>query len=364
MAEKIKKGRYNELDALRGIAAIFVLLFHYTLHRPQANLGFRFGVTGVDLFFIISGFVIFMTLKKVKDSSEFIIGRISRLYPTYWACVTFTFILICISAVNSGSRIDFVQYLVNLTMFQYYFRIRDIDGPYWTLLIEMVFYISIILIFYFKMMRFLKPIGISVAVTAAVLCFFFGNNKIVEKIFWVIPLLSFIPLFLAGIIFYEIYTVKEKLLQNYLIIALCFICQITLFPKGRSAEYITTPEYFLVLICYFSLFILFVHHKLNFIVTGVTIFLGKISYSVYLIHQYISIKVIIPYLTDTLHINFWIAALGVALPVVLILASLLTYYVDIPCRKLMKESLLKIKTWGILKKSANPQSPINANFKE
>jgi len=342
MAEKIKTGRYEELDSLRGIAALFVLFFHYTLHRPEANLGFRFGVTGVDLFFMISGFVIFMTLKKINQSSDFIISRVSRLYPTYWACVTLTFILICINPLNN-TPVDYKQYLFNLTMFQYYFRIRNIDGPYWTLLIEMVFYISILLVFHFKIMRYLKLMGVIVCITAAALCFYFNQNKVVEKIFWVFPLLSFLPLFFAGIIFYDIYTLKEKLLQNYLLIALCLVSQTILFPKGRSTDYITNFEYFIILVIYFSIFILFVHHKLKFIVNPVTIFLGKISYAVYLIHQYISTKLIIPYLTDKLHINFWIASLFVALPVVLLLSTLITFYIDIPSRKLMKDWLLKLK---------------------
>ena len=51
----LKSTRYKELDALRGIAALVVVLFHLTMEREQAKLGFELGVTGVDLFFIISG---------------------------------------------------------------------------------------------------------------------------------------------------------------------------------------------------------------------------------------------------------------------------------------------------------------------
>ena len=64
--------RLQELDALRGIAALMVVLFHFTMGRQEANLGFKLGTTGVDLFFIISGFVIFMSLSKVKNSKDFI----------------------------------------------------------------------------------------------------------------------------------------------------------------------------------------------------------------------------------------------------------------------------------------------------
>ena len=90
----IKSKRFHELDALRGIAALMVVFFHFTIGRAEAKLGFKLGTTGVDLFFIISGFVIFMSLSKVKSSLDFVINRVSRLYPTYWVSVTFTFILI------------------------------------------------------------------------------------------------------------------------------------------------------------------------------------------------------------------------------------------------------------------------------
>lgn len=61
MNNTIQSNRYTELDALRGIAALMVVFFHFTMDRPQGQMGFKLGVTGVDLFFIISGFVIFMS---------------------------------------------------------------------------------------------------------------------------------------------------------------------------------------------------------------------------------------------------------------------------------------------------------------
>ena len=67
--------RLLELDALRGIAALMVVLFHFTMDRPEMNLGFKYGVTGVDFFFIISGFVIFLTLSNTKNWKDFVQKR-------------------------------------------------------------------------------------------------------------------------------------------------------------------------------------------------------------------------------------------------------------------------------------------------
>ena len=54
--------RDNVLDALRGIAAVMVVMFHLTIASGEPNYGLHLGVTGVDLFFIISGFVIFIRI--------------------------------------------------------------------------------------------------------------------------------------------------------------------------------------------------------------------------------------------------------------------------------------------------------------
>src|SRR4051812_39368993 len=99
MAQTPTTKRYEELDALRGIASLMVVFFHYTMGRPQADVGFVLGTTGVDLFFIISGFVIFMSLNKITRSTDFIINRVSRLYPTYWTAVTFTFVILLLDTL-------------------------------------------------------------------------------------------------------------------------------------------------------------------------------------------------------------------------------------------------------------------------
>lgn len=74
-------GRLQGLDALRGLAALAVVLFHYTARfdelfatTPQSSLSFPNGHYGVDLFFIISGFVIFMTLQRMRRPADFLVS--------------------------------------------------------------------------------------------------------------------------------------------------------------------------------------------------------------------------------------------------------------------------------------------------
>ena len=83
------KNRLQELDALRGVAALCVAFFHYTNGTFLYNLVFKFGGTAVDLFYMISGFVIFLSVVNAASWKEFVKKRIARLYPTYWICLLY-----------------------------------------------------------------------------------------------------------------------------------------------------------------------------------------------------------------------------------------------------------------------------------
>jgi peptidoglycan/LPS O-acetylase OafA/YrhL len=332
--------RYAELDSLRGLAALLVVLFHLTIHTEQSHLGFNLGVTGVDLFFIISGFVIFMSINSISSTKEFIINRFTRLYPTYWTCVSFTFILYFIvnKISNIRNTISFTDYLANLTMFQSYFKISNIDGPYWTMIIEMLFYIFIAIIFSIKQSKYIIPIGVSVLLIISI------QNLIAKTEMWpwyskfreVVPLIFFFPLFFSGILFYKLLRTNEKHFLYYLLLLFAFILQI--LNLAGDGEFITQKEHIAMTVIYFGTFILFVNKKLSFIVSCPFLFFGKISFALYLIHQYISCQVLLPYLIGTCHINFWIAVC-ISLAVVIVLATLITYYIEIPLGKRMNNSL-------------------------
>jgi len=339
--------RYEELDALRGIAALIVVFFHFTMNRSEYNTVFKLGTTGVDLFFIISGFVIFMSLQKISRGVDFVINRVSRLYPTYWASLTFTFvILISYLIYKGGMNLDktFIQYLGNLTMFQFYLKIPNLDGPYWTLIIEMLFYISILFLFEIKWLKYLNVIGIVLCSGMVLLTHYYFNISYIKSIIKWIPLLQFLPLFFAGITFYKIYTKANNLALNYSIIVFCLICQIVQFPYvGRSLNYISWTQYNIMLFIYFVLFVLFVNNRLTFIVNKTTLFLGKISFALYLIHQFISLEFIIPSFHSKLGLNFWIVAIFIDLPIIIGVATFITYKIEVPYSKKMKEKLRTIK---------------------
>ena len=260
--------RIKELDALRGIAALFVVFFHYSMGKPEANLGFKLGVTGVDLFFIISGFVIFLSIQKVSSGLEFVVNRFSRLYPTYWACATITFMcqLYVHYTIHIENKVSIVQYLINLTMFQHYFKVGDIDGPYWTMIIEMLFYIHMLILFVSKKLNYILHIGLGLVVIIGIYAIFLDTtypDLNWEFIYW-FHLFTHFPLFLAGIIFFKIMNQDGKWYVNYSLLILCLFVQSYLYDNvPKISMFISSYEYSSMLGLYFLLFILFVNQKLK-----------------------------------------------------------------------------------------------------
>ncbi|WP_301175322.1 acyltransferase family protein [Actinomadura geliboluensis] len=144
--------RLRELDLLRFAAALAVVLYHFTgfggagpWPEPSAEvfpaLGdvTRFGYLGVDLFFVISGFVILMSAWG-RGPGEFGVSRLVRLMPAYWVSVLLGAVVYAVFRQGHG-----VPGLVlpNLTMLQGGLGLRNVDAVYWTLWVELHFYVLI-----------------------------------------------------------------------------------------------------------------------------------------------------------------------------------------------------------------------------
>jgi peptidoglycan/LPS O-acetylase OafA/YrhL len=265
------------LDSFRAVAALSVLLFHLT------NRHFAYGHYGVQFFFIISGFVIFNTIGKIKSGNEFIIRRFFRLYPTYWACVIITTLVINFFSI-SHEHISGYKFLANFTMIQELLNVENIDTSYWSLLPELFFYGLILILYWTRQLKNIEIIGLLWIVLILIAAYF----KIETKI----PLIRILnirhgQLFLSGIMFYKIYK-GAYTKRTIAIIILCYLCCLYVYPVSHPDIYPVLSNAIIISIIFFS-FVLFIKGKLSFLANKQLQFIGLISYPVYLLHQKIGL---------------------------------------------------------------------------
>lgn len=145
--------RLHLLDGLRLLAAGAVVAFHFTAYEapqwgrpvstvfPELSAVTAYGGFGVQLFFVISGFVIMMSAWG-RSLPSFIASRVSRIYPAFWAAVLLA-VLLFRFVWPEGKDVSLRQAAMNLTMMQSAFGVEDVDGVYWTLWTELCFYVLI-----------------------------------------------------------------------------------------------------------------------------------------------------------------------------------------------------------------------------
>lgn len=149
-----QRRRYHEVDLLRLVAALGVLGFHFLFRASTtdpvfAHTGFHdpggifhYGNLGVPLFFVISGFVILNSAWN-RSPIRYLSSRIGRLYPAFWAACTFTALIMAVDPTGRFS-VSFQQWIQNLSMASEAYGVDYVDGVYWTLTIELAFYLVIL----------------------------------------------------------------------------------------------------------------------------------------------------------------------------------------------------------------------------
>lgn len=146
-------GRLRALDGLRLVAALMVALYHYggrdgevaqawgtspQEQFPTLHPLFAYGCLGVQVFFVISGFVICMS-GWGRPLKSFFASRASRLLPAYWAAVLLVTVVFALPVVTYKA-VSPSDALVNLTMLQMPLGVDRVLGVCWTLWAEVRFY--------------------------------------------------------------------------------------------------------------------------------------------------------------------------------------------------------------------------------
>ena len=278
MGNNIK--RLDVLDCMRGIAAIFVVFFHYSKFSDNeiGKLFFSWGYTGVYLFFIISGFVIFMSVKKHTTWVEFVKKRFIRLYPTFWFCMVLTAVLVYVFGL-SGREVSFNDFLINFTMIPKVFGAKLVDGVYWTLLYELFFYILIAILIFFKVIeKFYLWLGIWL-----ILCLLNNTFSVIPQPLGHLLNLYFGNFFIAGILFYKLKFGKLSDWKIHLLVLATFIVYLCSYKDLKELIAVTI---------YYVVFYLFIFDKLLWLKSKVLVQLGFMSYALYLLHQNIGYIII------------------------------------------------------------------------
>ncbi|WP_432834822.1 acyltransferase family protein [Dactylosporangium sp. CA-092794] len=154
-----REGRLAALDGLRLVAALLVVSYHYVgtershlwespNHQVFSHLyGLAtYGNLGVQLFFLVSGFVICMS-SWGRKLSDFLISRIVRLFPMYWVAIVVSFMVVRLNR-DTADQVQVIFHvdtlsdlLTNFTMAQDALGAPNVDQVYWTLWVELRFYL-------------------------------------------------------------------------------------------------------------------------------------------------------------------------------------------------------------------------------
>ncbi|HET8906446.1 MAG TPA: acyltransferase [Ktedonobacterales bacterium] len=143
------------LDGLRAVAALSIVIFHtllfiqfeYTPLSIAVNHAWYYLSTGVDLFFVLSGFLLFLPyVRALLDSSplpsarRFYRRRALRILPAYWVCLAILVALKLLVRHVPFSPGDVAAHIVLVNDSFPQFN-RDYNGPFWTLAVEAQFYV-------------------------------------------------------------------------------------------------------------------------------------------------------------------------------------------------------------------------------
>jgi peptidoglycan/LPS O-acetylase OafA/YrhL len=285
----------------------------------------------VELFFVISGFVISLTLERTATWREFAVSRVTRLYPVY--CVSLT-LMVIVERVVFGRPIWLGGYLANLTMFQELLGFANLDNVYWSLTVEVAFYATIALVFATGLWPRIQLVA---ALWLAGACLWWLLKEQIGLPLPALPqqllVLAHLPFFVAGIAFHRIRARGVSWARlGLLLAALAAVGWMAALPLS-AGEAMDPLKRIGIAGALFVLFGLAVTGHLRFAVSPVTLWLGGISYSLYLSHRNLGYSAM--FRLHEAGVPVWVNFIAV-LAGALILATFLTYVIERPAQRALR----------------------------
>lgn len=348
--------RIKILDGFRAFAILPVILFHYMTRwtTPFHNESlypygsdfdyFLAGRLGVQFFFIISGFVIVYTLENTKNFKEFWIRRFIRLYPTMVIASLLTFGVMYFFDVNNSlsiyaapqnliSSVTFIPPWNLETITGHSLHFEYVDGAYWSIWYEILFYVLCSTLFFLSRKRFF--INFSVVTFFIILAGYFFDTvnathsfmgyavnisfmpvQTINSLFTSFPLHRYLVYLQMGYFFYLLYKSKHGDYKPRAGFYIAFLLSVFLF------FYLSPVQFIWVFVLFLALFVAFIYYprSLRIFETRLMVTIGLSSYFLYLIHQNIGVVIL-----DNMKSNKWLfdnLATPLALITVMIVASI------------------------------------------
>lgn len=244
-----------------------------------------YGWLGVELFFMISGFVICMSTWG-KKLSDFAISRVVRLFPAYWIGIVLT------TAILAADRsfypaLPWRQILVNMTMTEEYVHVTWVDPSYWTLIVELSFYGLIAFLLVGRGLTYRRVVGFCIGyLTVSMLTIWLR--------WWLTDLIlqpDYTPFFIGGVILYLIYRFGPSR-SRWALLAVDWLCAMYRLISRTDAQ--ARPGWHLhywiaalIITGFFVLLAFVALGKLTRIRGRWLTIAGGLTYPVYLLHQQI-----------------------------------------------------------------------------
>lgn len=286
--------RIQVLDYLRFAAAASVMAFHY-FYQGIANerivgvesySGFagiaQYGYLGVELFFLISGYVIFHS-SRGRSARQFVVSRALRLLPAFWSAMLLTAVVTLRWGDASGLRVSTDQVLVNLTMVPSLFGVEPVDGVYWTLLREVQFYVMVLV---FMMLGQRHRLAVLLPWWALGMLVI----SLVQPGYGMLAYLGgYFALFAGGALISEIHhsgtTVMRLVgLIACMVVALRFSTRTAAYVSTHTDAHLSPVVISVVLIAFFASMLALDLDRVRTIVLPGAAVLGALTYPVYLLH--------------------------------------------------------------------------------
>jgi peptidoglycan/LPS O-acetylase OafA/YrhL len=314
--------RLPGLDVLRGLAAVAVLAFHFTTrygdifgHPLRPAFLVPWGQQGVEVFFVVSGFAIELSLDSSGSARDFLVSRALRLYPTFWAALVVTLTVVGVFGLPDRG-VSLRSALLNFTMIPLSLGGQVADAVYWTLERELRFYGLVLLLLSLGLRRYTVH-----ALLATVALQTFGATQS-SLPHWLADVTNagWTHLFAAGMLLAR--ARRSASLGNYALVALCLLSSLALGKKPLTYACVSVGLVWLA-----------TRPSVRGVMTAAPAFLGRISYPLYLVHQYVGYVVMRALYARGASPG---VAVGAACAVALALAIALHFLVEQRCLEVLR----------------------------